>query len=236
MRQFMEDDLIQARNIEGKLTKSFPKVVIVRHAESVANTKGVSQGQSYDTDLSHLGKRQAKALAQRMRELGVRRIISSPLKRAYQTALEVGKVCDCTIEINDFLKETNHGEWEGKSKEWIKENYPHVYDLWMSRPSAASFPKGEAFVDTISRVEIFLSSFRLTDDTLIVTHDNIVRTITCFANGQNMDALWKYQIGPASLNVFEIIYSSNVVRLRPVFINDDKHLNGLASDISTHAL
>ena len=38
------------------------KIYLVRHAESLANAQGIYQGQTYDTPLSNLGKKQAAAL------------------------------------------------------------------------------------------------------------------------------------------------------------------------------
>ena len=65
------------------------KLIIVRHAESEANSKGISQGYKNeweDTPLSGKGEQQAKKVAQRLKSEEISLIYSSDLKRAKQTA------------------------------------------------------------------------------------------------------------------------------------------------------
>jgi len=82
----MEEDYIEGLDPERTLSTRVKSIIVVRHAESVANTEGIYQGQTYDTDLSELGKKQTKALANRLNDLELRKIITSPLKRTYKTA------------------------------------------------------------------------------------------------------------------------------------------------------
>lgn len=233
----MEEDLgYLSGHVEAKETQTFAKLMVVRHAESLANTKGIYQGQSYDTDLSPLGVKQAKALAKRLKEFEVSRIISSPLKRAYQTALEVSKLFDCQIEINNLVMEANHGDWEGKDKDWIRENYKDLYEAWFDKPSSVAFPEGEVFIDTLNRVEAFLQNSYLADGTVLVTHDNIVRIMVTLANGWTLDEIWRHDIEPASLNFFEVNKVSGKNKLKLLKLNDNNHLSGLRADLSKHAL
>src|SRR3989337_1632197 len=120
----MEEDLAELTGFtESKLTSSIAKIIAVRHAESVANSQGIYQGQTYDTDLSELGKKQAEALAKKAKKVGINRIISSPLRRTYQTAIVVSRACNCPIEISELITETNQCEWEGKDRNKIAPLY-----------------------------------------------------------------------------------------------------------------
>ena len=232
----MEEDIIEMTDVEVTETNYISNIVVVRHAESVANTKGVYQGQTHDTDLSELGQRQAKALAKRISELGIGKIICSPLKRTYQTALEVSRICDCGIEVNELIIETNHGEWEGKDKEWITQNYPEVLQTWYRTPSGAVFPNGESFLDTFERVTQFLETNQLEDRTMVVTHDNIVRIMVTLANGWTLNDIWTHDIEPAALNFFEVNTNAGKTKLNILKLNDNMHLEGLFSDLTVHAL
>lgn len=211
------------------------KIYFIRHGESVANTKGIYQGQTYDTDLSVLGKKQAKTLAKAVKKLGIKRIIASPLKRTMQTAKAVSKETGIPVETNNLIIETNHGKWEGKNKEWIKENYPNEYDVWMGSPSRAKFPGGETFMQTAERVRKFVTG-SVPADTLIVTHDNIVRILAVMADNLSLDKIWQYEIEPAAINIFEIVKSDGKKKLKAVKLNDNKHLKNFKTDLSKHAL
>lgn len=234
----MEEDFAEfGFKTEQKVTGKMPKIIVVRHAESIANTQGIYQGQTYDTDLSPLGKKQAEALAVRLKEVGITKIVSSPLKRAYQTAFEVSRTLDFPIETDNFIIETNHGEWEGKTKEWIGNNYPEIYSAWLTKPSQVVFPQGEAFQETLNRVGYFLQNAQqLTDNTLLVTHDNIVRIMVTLANGWTLDDIWTHDIEPAALNFFEVNIAERKNKLKLLQLNDNKHLREIRSDIKKHAL
>lgn len=218
------------------MEKNLNKVIIVRHAESIANTRGIYQGQSYDTDLSSLGRKQAMALAKRLSELGVKKVISSPLKRAYYTAVEVSKTLNCSLEVEESVVEISHGIWEGKRKDWIEKNYPELYRLWMSRPSRVQFPEGEHFMDTVRRVSKFLQGSSLSAGTVIVTHDTILRIFICLANGQHFDRIWEWKIEPATINYFEFKERDGKRELKLLKLNDNTHLQDLGGDLSRHAL
>ena len=82
----------------------------------------------------------------------------------------------------------------------------------------------------------FLEKEKLSNDTLVVTHDNIVRIMITLANGWTLDDLWKHNIEPAALNFFEINSINGKNRLNLLKLNDNAHLKGLHADLSKHAL
>lgn len=61
-------------------------LILARHGESVANRRGIYQGQTYDTALTALGKRQARVLSKRLKDHKVEGVFTSPLGRALETA------------------------------------------------------------------------------------------------------------------------------------------------------
>ena len=63
-------------------------IYFVRHGESEANVKAVFAGQKENSPLTEKGREQALATAKEIKkeELKINRIISSPLKRSFETA------------------------------------------------------------------------------------------------------------------------------------------------------
>jgi len=163
----------------------------------------------------------------------VDRIISSPSKRTMQTAEIIGVSSGIEIETDKLLLETNHGAWEGQSKEWISAHYPDVVKTWTEFPSVAHFPDGESFSDTVDRTLTFINSRHWTGTSVIVTHDNIVRILVCLAEGVSYDRIWDYEIFPAAINRFEVSESH---KIKLVSLNEHEHLKGLLSDMEIHAL
>lgn len=210
------------------------KIYLVRHAESVANTQGIYQGITYDTDLSEVGKKQARALDAHFKTIDIAQIIASPLKRTMQTATYVAKSKKLPIVIEKQIIETNHGDWEGKHKDTIKNTWPWVYKKWLKFPSRTKFPQGEHFLDTQKRVIEWWQKFcqNNTEDALVVSHDNIIRVIVAKILNKNLNKIWKFHLQPTAITKVSVSKGNIVLES----LGDTKHLRGLEVDLSMHAL
>ncbi len=105
---------------------------IFRHGETDCNLEKRWQGQKIDAELNKTGLQQADDLAKKMQSLGLEIIYSSPLKRAYQTALAISKKNKIKIEIMPELIEASVGVCEGMIRDEIKEKYPNEWEKWYS--------------------------------------------------------------------------------------------------------
>lgn len=204
-------------------------IYLVRHGESVANTKSIYQGQTYDTNLSALGKLQAKALAKYLAGTRLDRIICSPLKRTHQTATVLLKFLKIKIEVDRKIIETDHGLWEGLHKDEIIKNWPQLYLDWFIHPSQISFPRGESFLHTQMRVIDWWTEIKNDQrNILVVSHDNILRIIIADVLKMKLDDIWKFHLHPAAITAIE--------NNKLVYLNDKNHLIGLEADLTVHAL
>ncbi len=85
--------------------------VLLRHGESVANVHNVRQGQA-QTHLSEAGLRQAREVARRWKARGWRfeRVLSSPLQRAFHTALVFAHILGVpAVDVYEVLQERRIG-------------------------------------------------------------------------------------------------------------------------------
>ncbi len=88
-------------------------ILIVRHGETDSNARRIIQ--TPDIPLSVNGNEQAQSLAQRLKSLGVTRIISSDYLRTQQTAEHVASATNLQVEYNPLLRERNFGDLRGTS-------------------------------------------------------------------------------------------------------------------------
>lgn len=204
-------------------------IYLVRHGESIANTKGIYQGQTYDTDLSALGKLQVRALAKHLADIHLDCIVSSPLKRTLQTADVVSRITKAIIAVDQDIVETNHGLWEGLHKDDIANKWPQLYSNWFINPSQIIFPEGESFLQTKTRVLGWWAKIKNNQgNVLIVSHDNILRIIIADVLKMRLDDIWQFHLHPAAI--------TRVENNKLVCLNDKSHLIGLEADLSGHAL
>jgi len=88
----------------------------LRHGETEVNRMGLVAGKN-DLELNETGWRQARAVAQSLKNHRIDAIYSSPLKRARDTASCIAAALGMEIVIVPDLAERNWGELEGKPRE-----------------------------------------------------------------------------------------------------------------------
>jgi broad specificity phosphatase PhoE len=207
------------------------RVYLARHGETTWNLAGRYQGRR-ESALSALGVRQALALAGAFsRTRTLRRIVSSPLWRCVATAKFVGDALDLEVETDERLIEIAHGTWEGLLRDQIAANDPERYHAWRHDPAHVAFEGGETLSDVQARWREFAKSFDASRETLVVTHDAVVRVALLAVTGGSLDDFWKVPVENAAYAVFEV---DDSWRLVEPCVND--HLAELRADLANQAL
>ncbi len=88
-------------------------IILVRHGESIANAKKMSQGKQdewIDTHLTEKGREEAEKVAQRLKKEKIEIIYSSDLKRARETAEAINKFHNVKIKFDDRLRDILNDE------------------------------------------------------------------------------------------------------------------------------
>jgi glucosyl-3-phosphoglycerate phosphatase len=125
------------------------RLVMLRHGQSEYNAGSRMQGQ-LDTELSGLGRAQALAAAEALGKPQPLQIVSSDLRRAYDTAVTLGERTGVQIRVDERLRETHLGDWQGLTHTQIDAEAPGARLAW--REDAMWAPHGgESRVDVASR-------------------------------------------------------------------------------------
>ena len=101
-------------------------IIFLRHGESVGNAERRWQGQA-DFPLTNKGREQAKALANRWvtEQKDFDYILSSPQKRARETAEIIGDVLNIPVETDEIWMERFIGEIAGMTGEEVNQRFPN---------------------------------------------------------------------------------------------------------------
>lgn len=204
---------------------------VARHCETAWNAAGRYQGRR-ESHLSELGRAQAQALALALEPKGIRRIISSPLARCVSTAEPLARALGIAVEEEPLLLEIAHGTWEGRYRDEIAANDPERFCEWKHRPEQVRFAGGESVPDVLARWRGFAASFDPRADTLIVTHDVVVRLAILEAMGETVAQLWRPKVVNAGYAEFHV--EDGRWRLEAECVAS--HLAGLAADLGAQAL
>lgn len=131
------------------------RLLLIRHAESVANEQGLAGGPIGDGGLTDLGRVQALALAARLsvtNELaGAAAFYTSTLPRAIETGEIVFRAinADLVPEADESLCELGVGEADGLSWSEIAGRYEPID--WDVDPFAVNVPGGESLMGFFER-------------------------------------------------------------------------------------
>ncbi len=125
------------------------RLVMLRHGQTEFNVGSRMQGQ-LDTELSELGRAQAVAAAEVLGKRQPLLIISSDLRRAYDTAVALAEHTGLPVRTDPRLRETHLGDWQGMTHAEIDAAAPGARLAW--REDASWAPHGgESRVDVATR-------------------------------------------------------------------------------------
>jgi probable phosphoglycerate mutase len=125
------------------------RLVMLRHGQTEFNAGSRMQGQ-LDTELSELGRAQAIAAAGVLAKRQPVLIVSSDLRRAYDTAVALGERTGLRVQVDTRLRETHLGDWQGLTHDQVDAAAPGARLAW--RNDAAWAPHGgESRVDVAAR-------------------------------------------------------------------------------------
>lgn len=149
------------------------KIYFVRHCEAEGNLKRLFQGVS-DFDISETGAKQLEFLRKKFEKIEVDKVYSSPLIRAYKTAIAVKGDKDIEIEKCNGLIELDGGIVEGKPFAETFGSMPYLADAWDNHPEDFHPEGGESMRTAYERIY---------KTVLEIAHNNRGKTVACTTHG-----------------------------------------------------
>ncbi len=178
-------------------------VVLVRHGRSTSNAAGTLAGRTPGVQLDEQGREQAAALARRLADIRIDRLVCSPLERCRQTLEPLAATLDLPVEVDERLSEVDYGAWSGRSLAELA-NEP-LWRVVQAHPSAAVFPGGEGLAQMSARAADAIRAVRAgaaADRTVLVcSHGDVIKAILADALGLHLDAFQRIVVAPASVSV-----------------------------------
>jgi ribonuclease H / adenosylcobalamin/alpha-ribazole phosphatase len=182
-------------------------VILLRHGETVHTAdKKFSGSGGDDPTLSQVGREQAAAAAGwLLSHGGIDAIVTSPLRRARETAAAVATTLELPVGVEDGLAEAAFGDWDGQTFGEVQERWPNELAAWLDSADVAP-PGGESFTAVSRRVRQArdrLVSAHTGSTVLAVTHVTPIKLLVCMALGAPIEAMYRMEMRPASLTVVQ---------------------------------
>jgi probable phosphomutase (TIGR03848 family) len=184
-------------------------VILVRHGRTTANVKGILAGRSAGVALDAVGRGQAARTGERLADVPLVAVVSSPLERCRQTARAILELQNDSPRslVDRAITECDYGQWQGRPlAELAKEQ---LWSVVQAQPSAAEFPGGESLATMQARS---VAAIRKHDAAFeaehgpgavwaAVSHGDIIKSILADAYGMHLDLFQRINVGPASVSI-----------------------------------
>ncbi|MTE13176.1 histidine phosphatase family protein [Nocardia aurantiaca] len=157
------------------------RLILLRHGQTEWNASDRMQGQ-IDTELSDIGRRQAKDCAPDLATSDLIAIVSSDLRRAHDTALALAECAAMPVVTDTRLRETHLGDWEGMDHLQVDAEYPGARKAW--RLDANFTPPGGE-----SKLQVGARALPVVQELFAAREDWPGRTIVLVAHGGLIAAL-----------------------------------------------
>jgi len=169
-------------------------LILVRHGRTPANAAGLLQGR-LDQDLDEMGRLQATAVAAYVeRWCDVDAVVSSPLKRAQQTAAAFG----LAVETDDRWLELSYGEYEGTPHTDVPSE---VWQRWRDDPHFTP-TGGESLATLDQRVRSAcedLAERAAGENVVVVSHVSPMKSAVAWALGVGVDISFNCHLDQAAV-------------------------------------
>jgi probable phosphoglycerate mutase len=180
---------------------------LVRHGETAENALMRYLG-TRDEPLTENGMRQALHVADALSQIPIAAIISSPMRRAADTAAPIQKACGVELRLDRRLAEGSFGRWEGLSRAEVLElGNPDAELLarWESDPSCAP-PGGESINDVQKRVIRLAEELKeefAGSSVVLVSHVGPIKALLAAALGVSPQVSRRLFLDPGTISVME---------------------------------
>jgi probable phosphomutase (TIGR03848 family) len=185
-----------------------PTVLLIRHGRSQANGANILAGRAPGNDLDDTGRTQAAGLVERLADIPLAAVVSSPLDRCVQTVEPLVAAREGTVlELDDRLLECDYGDWTGQGLAALSKQ-----PLWkavQAHPAAVTFPGGERMQDMQHRAVLAVREHdRAVDEShgpdaiwAAVSHGDVIKSIVADALGLHLDGFQRIGVDTASVTV-----------------------------------
>jgi len=180
-------------------------LILVRHGRTGFNASGRLVGR-LDPPLDEVGLTQAAAIGEALK--GVDRVISSPLRRALETAEYIGS----PVEVDDRWIEVDYGAYDG-----VELGTPAATELWERWRVDTAFvpPGGESLVQMGERVAEAVQELVKEageTDIAVVSHVSPIKAAVSWVLHADAETAWRSHLDQASISRVAVTPRGAVLR------------------------
>jgi len=180
------------------------RFLIIRHGLTDAvghHMTGVAPG----LHLNEAGRAQVTALVDRLHDVPLTAIVSSPLERTRETAEPIARDHGLTVDIQPSFIEYDFGVWTGRTFASLDDDV-----AWQrfNRVRSVTKPEGGELMLNVQHRSVTalleLAGRYRSGTVAVVSHGDVIRALLLFALGMPIDFFHRLEVSPARISIVEI--------------------------------
>jgi len=182
-------------------TDSATTFLLIRHGLTDSVGRAM-MGRSPGIHLNAVGEEQARRLADRLRDVSVTAIVSSPLERTRETAAPIADSHHLPVRLVEEFAEYEVGSWTGLTFDQLETD--PLWRRFNTLRSMARPPAGELMVDVQRRaMGALLNLSREYPDgrVAVVSHGDVIRGVLLYVLGMPIDFIHRIEVSPGSISI-----------------------------------
>jgi broad specificity phosphatase PhoE len=189
------------------MAEQLVRFFLVRHGETAENIQMRYLG-TRDEPLTEKGLWQARQAAEALSQLKIIIVVSSPMRRALDTAIQIQQTCGVELRLDSRLAEGSFGRWEGLNRgDVLKLGGKDAETLlrWECDSSVAP-PGGESIQQIQQRVTRLVDDLKLEFpdcSIVLVSHVGPIKALIAAALGISLEASRWFFLDPGTISVVE---------------------------------
>jgi probable phosphoglycerate mutase len=180
--------------------------LLIRHGENEFVKTGKMAGRLPGVHLNERGRQQAAELAKALADVRLKAIYASPLERAVETAEPIAEGRKLEIQLRPDLMDNDIGKWQGRTLKQLRRL--KKWKVVQQAPSRFTFPEGESFLQTQTRVATTLdeiaASHRQKDIVAVVFHADPIKLAVAHYLGMPLDQFQRLGCDTGSVTVLYV--------------------------------
>lgn len=177
------------------------RVHLVRHGQTDLAGQRLC-GVDDPVGLNAEGRARAEGLAERLAG-GAVRLVTSPARRARETAAPLAARLGVEPEIEAALGEIDFGRWTGCAFADL-EGDPD-WRRWNARRDLARTPGGESMAEVQARVAVWLSGLNPGSPVVAVSHADVIRAAVLWVLRTSLREHHRFAVDPASITTLAVV-------------------------------
>ena len=183
-----------------------PLLLLIRHGENEFVKTGKMAGRLPGVHLNERGRQQAAELSEALKNVPLKAVYSSPLERATETAEPIAQAHKLEVQLRPDLMENDIGKWQGRTLKQLSRL--KKWKIVQRAPSRFTFPEGESFLQTQTRViaclDEIVASHKPKDIVAAVFHADPIKLAVAHYLGMPLDHFQRLACDTASVTVLYV--------------------------------